>query len=98
MTTEQFAADADSVVVAGPADVVPVNGGDYWHGLIDEKVAADFLDVTDRKMQQWRQHGGGPPYIRLTARCVKYTRVRLKRYADEHVRASTSDSGSEGAS
>ena len=95
MTTEQFAADADSVVVAGPTDVPPVNGSDYWHALIPEKPAGVFLDVTTRKMQKWRQDGNGPPYIRLSARCVKYTRARLKRYADERLRTSTAlqDSG-----
>ena len=96
MTTEQIAADADSVVVAGPADVAPVDGGDYWHGLIAEKPAGVFLDVTPRKMQQWRQHGDGPLYIRLSPRLVKYTRARLKKHADERLRRSTADPGPEG--
>ena len=69
---------------------------DYWHSLIDEKSAADFLNVTPRKMQQWRQHGDGPPYIRLSPRLVKYTRARLKRHADECLRRSTADPGPEG--
>ena len=98
MTTEQSVSDADSVVVAGPADVAPVDGGDYWHSLIAEKPAGVFLGVTSRKMQKWRQDGDGPPYVRLSARCIKYTRARLKRYADERLRASTSDPGPEGAS
>ena len=69
---------------------------DYWHGLIDERLAADFLDVTPRKMQQWRQHGDGPPYILLSPRLVKYTRARLKRHADECLRRSTVDPGPNG--
>ena len=93
MTTEQSVTSAGSVVVAGPADVAPVDGGDYWHSLIAEKPAGVFLGVTSRKMQKWRQDGDGPPYVRLSARCIKYTRAQLKKYADERLWASTSDSG-----
>lgn len=70
---------------------------DYWHCLIAEKPAAAFLNVTPRKMQHWRQQGDGPPYIRLSARSVKYTRGRLKKYADERLRISTADPGPEAA-
>ena len=96
MTTEQSVADADSVVVAGPTGVVPVDGGDYWHSLIDEKAAADFLNVTTRTMQSLRQRGGGPRFMRLSARCIRYTRAGLKAWAEEHVRGSTADTGPDG--
>ena len=95
MTTEQSVTSADSVVVAGPANVAPVDGGDYWHGLIDEKVAADFLGVTSRTMQLMRQRGGGAKFMRLSARCIRYTRAGLKAWAEEHVRGSTADTGPE---
>ena len=65
----------------------------FWHGLIDEKVAADFLGMTDRFMQNRRQQGDGPPYVLISARCVRYTRRRLKVWADERVRTSTADPG-----
>ena len=71
---------------------------DYWLSLIDEKAAADFLDVTTRTMQSLRQRGGGPRFMALSARCLRYTRADLKAWAEEHVRASTSDPGPEGAS
>ncbi len=70
---------------------------DYWYGLIDEKAAARFRDVTVRKMQADRQRGDGAPYIRLSARCVKYTRAMLKADADARVRKSTADPGQEAA-
>ena len=68
-------------------------GHDYWNAFIDEKVAADFLDCTPRKMQAMRQHGDGPQFFRFSARCVKYTRLLLKSYADARIRSSTSDPG-----
>ena len=30
----------------------------FWHELIPETEAADFLDVTPRSLQSWRQRGG----------------------------------------
>lgn len=76
----------------------PVAAGDpndtnYWHALIDEKEAADFLDVTPRYMQGARQRGGGPPFVRISARCVKYTRFKCKTWYDARMRTSTSDPG-----
>ncbi len=63
----------------------------FWYELIPETEAADFLDLTPRSMQAMRQRGDGPPFFRLSARCVKYTRYRLKRWYDARVRKSTSD-------
>ena len=65
----------------------------YWHSLIPESEAADFLDVTPRALQDWRQRGTGPPYVKISARCVKYTRFRMKRWYDARLRSSTSDPG-----
>ena len=65
----------------------------YWHELIPETEAAEFLDLTPRSMQAMRQRGGGPKFIRLSSRCIKYTRTLLKAYADARLRSSTSDPG-----
>ncbi len=86
---------------SGAAVAVVSNGGgdmddlDYWNALIDEQAAAVFLDLTRRTVQQMRQHGNGPPFVRLSARSIKYTRARLKEYADKHLRTSTADPGPE---
>ena len=69
----------------------------YWHELIPETEAADFLDVTPRFLQGRRQKGGGPPFVRISARCVKYTRSRCKAWYDARLRNSTSDPGAEAA-
>ena len=63
----------------------------YWNALIDEKAAGDFLNLTARTMQAMRQRGGGPQYVLISARCVRYTRGRLKIWSDEKSRSSTSD-------
>ena len=68
---------------------------DFWHELIPETEAAEFLNLTTRSMQSMRQRGDGPPFYRLSARCVKYTRLRCKAWYDARVRSSTSDPGQE---
>ncbi len=75
----------------------PPDASDYWHALIDEKGAANFLKLTDRTMQAYRQKGGGPRYIRLSSRCLRYRRIDLRDWADARVRTSTSDPGREAA-
>ncbi len=71
----------------------PPNGPDYWNALVNEKIAADFLGLTVRAVQAMRQRGDGPRFIRISSRCIRYTRTLLKAYADARMRASTSDSG-----
>ena len=86
--------EATSAALA-TSDKTPESGAspDFWFQLIDEKVAAEYLDLTPRSMQAMRQRGGGPKFIRLSSRCIRYTRVLLKAYADARLRSSTSDLG-----
>ncbi len=87
------------------AVALAANGGEnspgqdpgYWHSLISETEAGDFLDLTPRSMQAMRQKGGGPQFIRISARCIRYRRFDLKAWADARIRSSTSDPGREAA-
>ena len=65
----------------------------FWHALIDESKAADYLGLKPRTMQGLRQRGGGPRYIDISSRCVRYRRADLRDWADARVRKSTSDPG-----
>ncbi len=97
--TSQVVLAKKALEMRDASDQAPGSGFDsgYWHELIPETEAADFLDVTPRSLQSWRQRGGGPPFFRLSARCVKYTRYRLKRWYDARMRSSTSDMGQSAA-
>ena len=75
------------------SDADPPDDLDYWNCLINEKAAADFLGLKERAVQGMRQRGDGPRYIRLSSRCVRYTRALLKAWADARMRSSTSDPG-----
>ena len=69
----------------------------YWNGLIDEKAAGDFLNLSARTMQSMRQRGGGCHYIAISARCIRYRRRDLRAWFEGRLRSSTSDPGMEAA-
>ena len=71
----------------------PPDDLDYWNCLINERAAAEFLGLTERAVQSMRQRGDGPQFIRISSRCIRYTRALLKSYADARLRKSTSDPG-----
>ncbi len=69
----------------------------YWNVLIDERSAASFLGMTDRFMQSRRQQGGGPRYISISARCIRYRRIDLRAWSEARLKTSTSDHGTAAA-
>ncbi len=75
------------------ADDPPEALADYWFNLISEEVAASDLDLTVRTLQKWRQVGGGPKFVRLSSRCIRYRRIDLRAWAEERLRISTADPG-----
>ena len=88
---------AGYVADGAPGQNVGDGAENYWHALIDEKAAADFLGLTNRTLQALRQRGGGPQYIFLSARCLRYRRIDLRKWAEARMRTSTSDPGKEAA-
>ena len=57
--------------------------------LLTEVQAADFLQVTPRALQKWRATGTGPPYVRISSRCVRYRRRDLFAWTEGRLRTST---------
>ncbi len=91
MDEHPSAPGSNSILLAGPgAD------GDYWHALIAEAEAANFLGFTVRCLQNWRYRGGGPKYVRINKR-NRYRRIDLREFAERCLRISTSDPGPEPA-
>lgn len=84
---------ADNHIQSTPPLPVGESNYDYWYSLIPEYNAAEFIDQKVRTLQDKRQRGGGPKYVRISARCVKYRRIDLKEWADNLLRKSTSDTG-----
>lgn len=63
---------------------------DYLDCLINEMQAAKFLGYTVRALQNWRVRGGGPPFVKVSARSIRYRRRDLIAWAEERLQLSTS--------
>lgn len=64
---------------------------DYLDRFINENEAAAFTGYTIRALQGWRVKGGGPQFIKISARSVRYRRRDLIEWAESHLKASTSE-------
>ena len=59
--------------------------------LLDEQHAARFLGFTPRALQAWRQRGGGPKFVRISSRAIRYRRCDLIEWAEGKLKSSTSE-------
>lgn len=53
--------------------------------------AADLIGVSKRTMEAWRLRGEGPPFVRISKRCVRYRIEDLEGWTAERVKSSTSE-------
>ena len=63
---------------------------DYLHCLLDENAAAEFLGYSRRALQNWRTRGGGPSYVKVSSRSVRYRRSELIEWIECLIRPHTS--------
>jgi predicted DNA-binding transcriptional regulator AlpA len=61
--------------------------------LLVEKEAAEILGFSTRTLQKWRSDGGGPKFVHVSKRAIRYRQEDLLRWIEERVRTSTSDHG-----
>lgn len=66
-----------------------LNSTDAIH-LFKEKQAAEYLNFTQRALQNWRVRGGGPNFVKVSARAIRYRRCDLDQWMIERLRANTS--------
>ncbi len=59
--------------------------------LINEKEAAAFLGYTVRALQNWRIRGGGPKFVKVSARSVRYRFRDLLEWSESLIVSSTSE-------
>jgi len=60
--------------------------------FLNENRAAEIINVNPRTLRQWRLRGGGPKFIRISSRCVRYRYRGLIAWAEALLSASTSES------
>ncbi len=70
------------------AETISVNAAPV---LRNEVQAAAFLCVSPRALQKWRVTGDGPQYLRLSARCIRYSQAELIRWAEARICRATAE-------
>ena len=60
------------------------------NALVDEKEAASILCYSVRALQNWRHRGGGPRFVKVSSRSVRYRRSDLAAWIEERIVSSTS--------
>lgn len=58
--------------------------------LVDEREAASILCYSVRALQNWRHRGGGPKFVKVSSRSIRYRRADLMKWIEERTVASTS--------
>lgn len=71
---------------------------DHLDRLLSERDAAEFLGYTMRALQNWRTRGGGPVYVKISARSIRYRRCDLNAWIESKLAAHTSEPLLKGAS
>lgn len=58
--------------------------------LVDEREAASILCYSVRALQNWRYRGGGPLFVKVSSRSVRYRRCDLTKWVEDRIVSSTS--------
>ena len=61
--------------------------------LLTEKEVAQRTGFSIRTLQSWRMRGGGPSFVRISARCIRYRPQDVEAWIEQRLRTSTSDVG-----
>ncbi|MGB3687796.1 MAG: helix-turn-helix domain-containing protein [Jannaschia helgolandensis] len=48
--------------------------------LVDEREAASILCYSVRALQNWRHRGGGPDFVKVSSRSIRYRRADLDKW------------------
>ena len=86
---ETFNEFSPAAAVGAAAASIPTHPG----ALLTETQAAQVLSLSVRTLQSWRLRGGGPRFVRVSSRCVRYRNSDLAEFIDARTVASTSDPG-----
>ena len=61
--------------------------------LLTEKEAAELICYSRRALQNWRVRGGGPKYVKVSARSIRYQRRDVLDWIDERKQNNTAQFG-----
>lgn len=72
------------------AETTPTRDPDHLDRLIGEQEAASFIGYTVRALQNWRVRGGGPIFVKVSSRSIRYRRRDLIAWTEAHLVRNTS--------
>ena len=58
--------------------------------LVDEREAASILCYSVRALQNWRHRGGGPRFVKVSSRSIRYRRSDLTQWVEDRIVSNTS--------
>jgi len=61
--------------------------------LLSSKDVSELTGLAIRTLEGLRVKGGGPVYVRLSPRAIRYKRGDVRTWINERLRTSTSDKG-----
>tara|TARA_R110000868_G_scaffold409595_1_gene695401 strand:- start:8116 stop:8349 length:234 start_codon:yes stop_codon:yes gene_type:complete len=64
---------------------------EYFDQLMNENDAAAFLSYSVRALQNWRVRGGGPRFVKVSARSIRYCRRDLLAWVEQRTVSHTSE-------
>lgn len=70
-------------------NAVQVNDTNFPDRLLTEKQAARYLGFTPRALQNWRLRGGGPAFVKVSTRAVRYRLSDLAGWVNQRIRLNT---------
>ncbi len=57
--------------------------------VLKQSEAAAILGVSPRTLEAWRHRGGGPLFIKISARCIRYRLADLLEWQRQHEQINT---------
>ncbi len=57
--------------------------------LLTTRDAAQLLALSTRTLEKWRVEGGGPPFVVMSPKCVRYRLSDLRTFQEERLAENT---------
>ena len=70
-------------------NALQITDNNFPDRLLTEKQAARYLGFTPRALQNWRWCGGGPAFVKVSTRAVRYRLSDLARWVSQRIRLNT---------
>jgi len=68
---------------------------DYLYQLINEYEAAAYIGHSVRALRNWRVRGGGPRFVKISGRSVRYRRIDLDKWIESRLVAHTTEAAND---